>query len=192
MSAIEGATGPCLMWPVSGSPSRKTAVTSAAEFAGNGFHTSLPSHCLTASGSLPPFTWLGENSPSRKSVDWHTQHVAKPTQPMERDQFIYRGGQYDFTPRPPRATIARSAESRCSPLAFLAWLYLVERSSSQCSPRDHCSTQARPPRQGGSFRSKTTTHSKFRCQEQGISGWWDTPKEKYSVKMMPKAKGIDY
>ncbi|KER33376.1 hypothetical protein T265_00696 [Opisthorchis viverrini] len=65
------------MWPLSGSPSRKTAVTSAAEFAGNGFHTSLPSHCLTASGSLPPFTWLCEKSFSRKSVDWHTQHVAR-------------------------------------------------------------------------------------------------------------------
>ncbi|KAG5453930.1 hypothetical protein CSKR_108681 [Clonorchis sinensis] len=31
------------MWPVSGSPSRKTAVTSAAQFAGNGIYTSLPS-----------------------------------------------------------------------------------------------------------------------------------------------------
>ncbi|KAG5450382.1 hypothetical protein CSKR_109414 [Clonorchis sinensis] len=67
-------------------------------------------------------------------------------------------GQYDFTPRPPRSTITRSTGSRCSwsdcsPLAFLAWLHLVERRSSQCSPRDHCSTQARPPRQGGSFRS---------------------------------------
>ncbi|KER23238.1 hypothetical protein T265_08849 [Opisthorchis viverrini] len=41
------------MWSVSGTPSRKTAVTSSAGFAGNGFHTSLPSHCLTASGSLP-------------------------------------------------------------------------------------------------------------------------------------------
>ncbi|KER26554.1 hypothetical protein T265_06198 [Opisthorchis viverrini] len=61
-------------------------------------------------------------------------------------------GQYDFTPRPPRTTITRSAGSRCSrsgcsPLAFLAWLCLVERSSSQSSPRDHCGTQARPPRQ---------------------------------------------
>ncbi|KER27607.1 LOW QUALITY PROTEIN: hypothetical protein T265_13769 [Opisthorchis viverrini] len=67
-------------------------------------------------------------------------------------------GRYDFTPRPPRTTITRSTGSRCSwsgcsPLAFLAWLHLVERSSSQCSPRDHCSTEARPPRQGGSFRS---------------------------------------
>ncbi|KER29238.1 hypothetical protein T265_04086 [Opisthorchis viverrini] len=79
------------MWPVSGSPSRKTAVTSAPEFAGNCFHTSLPSHCLTASGSLPPFTWLCEKSSSRKSVDWHTQHVAKPAQPVQCDQFIYRG-----------------------------------------------------------------------------------------------------
>ncbi|KER27065.1 hypothetical protein T265_05824 [Opisthorchis viverrini] len=55
-----------LVWPVSGFPSRKTEITSAAEFAGNGFHTSLPSHCLTTSGSLPPFTWLCEKSPSRK------------------------------------------------------------------------------------------------------------------------------
>ncbi|KER27490.1 hypothetical protein T265_13776 [Opisthorchis viverrini] len=79
------------MWPVSGSPSRKTAGTSAAEFAGNGFHTSLTSHCLAASDSLPPFTWLGEKSPSRKSVDWHTHHVAEPAQPMQCDQFTYRG-----------------------------------------------------------------------------------------------------
>ncbi|KER25655.1 hypothetical protein T265_14173, partial [Opisthorchis viverrini] len=68
--------------------SRKAAVTSAAEFAGNGFHTSLPSHCLTASGSLPPFTWLCGKSPSSKSVDWHTQHVAKSAQPMQCYQFI--------------------------------------------------------------------------------------------------------
>ncbi|KER22533.1 hypothetical protein T265_09398 [Opisthorchis viverrini] len=47
-----------LMWPVSGSPSRKTAATSAAEFTANGFHTSLPNHSLTASGSLQPFTWF--------------------------------------------------------------------------------------------------------------------------------------
>ncbi|KER20313.1 hypothetical protein T265_11120 [Opisthorchis viverrini] len=63
----------------------------SAEFAGNGLHTSLPSHCLTASGSLPPFTWLCEKSPSWKSVDWHTQHMAKPAQPVQCDQFIYRG-----------------------------------------------------------------------------------------------------
>ncbi|KAG5448510.1 hypothetical protein CSKR_101952 [Clonorchis sinensis] len=56
------------MWSISGSPSRKTAVTSAAEFAGNGFYTSLPSHCLTASGSLPPFTWLCEKNPSRNVI----------------------------------------------------------------------------------------------------------------------------
>ncbi|KER23972.1 hypothetical protein T265_08268 [Opisthorchis viverrini] len=38
--------------------------TSAAEFAGSGFYTSLPSHCLTASGSRPLFTWLcGKNPP---------------------------------------------------------------------------------------------------------------------------------
>ncbi|KER31399.1 hypothetical protein T265_02315 [Opisthorchis viverrini] len=79
------------MWAVSGSPSRRTAMTSAAEFAGNGIHTSLPSHCLIPSGSLPPFTWLCEKSPSRNSVDWHTQHVAKPAQPVQYDQFIYRG-----------------------------------------------------------------------------------------------------
>ncbi|KER27906.1 hypothetical protein T265_05113 [Opisthorchis viverrini] len=64
----------------------------------------------------------------------------------------YKGGQYDFTPRPPRRTITRCSWSGCSSLAFLAWLHLVERSSSQCSSRGHCSTQARPPRQGGSFR----------------------------------------
>ncbi|KAG5446788.1 hypothetical protein CSKR_105541 [Clonorchis sinensis] len=48
-------------------------------------------HCLTASGSFPLFTWLCEKNPSRKSVDWHTEHVAKPAQPMQCDQFIYRG-----------------------------------------------------------------------------------------------------
>ncbi|KER30944.1 hypothetical protein T265_02752 [Opisthorchis viverrini] len=64
--------------PVSGSPSKKAAISNAAEFAGNDFRTSLPSHCLTAFGSLPPFTWLCEEGPSRKLVDWHTQHVAKP------------------------------------------------------------------------------------------------------------------
>ncbi|KER33407.1 hypothetical protein T265_00718 [Opisthorchis viverrini] len=69
--------------------------------------------------------------------------------------FRYLPGQYDFTPRPPRTTITRSAGPRCSPLAFLAWLDLVERSSSQCSPRDDCSTQTRTPRQGGSFRSSS-------------------------------------
>ncbi|KER27250.1 hypothetical protein T265_05654 [Opisthorchis viverrini] len=64
-----------LVWPVSGSPSRKTAVTSAAEFAGNGFYPPLPSHCLTTPGSLSSFTWLWEKSPSRKSVDWHTRNL---------------------------------------------------------------------------------------------------------------------
>ncbi|KER28918.1 LOW QUALITY PROTEIN: hypothetical protein T265_13500 [Opisthorchis viverrini] len=39
-TALKGDKLP-LTWPVSGSPSRKTAATSAAEFAGNGFHTSL-------------------------------------------------------------------------------------------------------------------------------------------------------
>ncbi|KER30012.1 hypothetical protein T265_03491 [Opisthorchis viverrini] len=66
------------------------SATFVAEFAANGFHTSLPSHYLTASGSLPPFAWLCEKSPSRKSVDRHTQHVAKPAQCMQCDQFIYR------------------------------------------------------------------------------------------------------
>ncbi|KER29639.1 hypothetical protein T265_03752 [Opisthorchis viverrini] len=87
-------SGPCLqplIWPESGSPSRKTAMNSAAEFASNGFHTSLPSLSLTASGSLPPFTWLGEKRSLRNSVDWHTRHVAKPAQPKRCDQFIYRG-----------------------------------------------------------------------------------------------------
>ncbi|KAG5443426.1 Forkhead box protein D3-A [Clonorchis sinensis] len=83
------------MWPVSGFPSRKTAVTSAAEFAGTGFYTSLSSHCLAASGSFPLFTWLFEKNPLWKSVDWHTQHVAKPAQPMQYDQFICRGLTWD-------------------------------------------------------------------------------------------------
>ncbi|KAG5442530.1 hypothetical protein CSKR_108725 [Clonorchis sinensis] len=47
---------------------RKTSVTGAAEFAGNGFHTSPQSHCLTVSGLFPPFTWLCEKNPSRNSV----------------------------------------------------------------------------------------------------------------------------
>ncbi|KER25307.1 hypothetical protein T265_07188 [Opisthorchis viverrini] len=34
---------------------------------------------------------LCENSPLRKSADWHTEHVAKPAQPMKCDQFIYPG-----------------------------------------------------------------------------------------------------
>ncbi|KER26006.1 hypothetical protein T265_06642 [Opisthorchis viverrini] len=78
--------------------------------------------------------------------------------PQFRSPMIWgEGGVCDFTPRPPRTTITRSAESRsswsgCSPLAFLAWLHLVERIPSQCSPPDNCSIQARPLRQGGSFR----------------------------------------
>ncbi|GAA47657.1 hypothetical protein CLF_100638 [Clonorchis sinensis] len=64
--------------PVSGSPSRETAVTSATEFADNGFHTSLSSPCLTSSGSFAPFAWLCEKNPTRKSVDGYTEHVAKP------------------------------------------------------------------------------------------------------------------
>ncbi|KAG5450502.1 hypothetical protein CSKR_109091 [Clonorchis sinensis] len=44
-----------------------------------------------------PFLFLGLSlainfpSPSRNSVDWHTEHVVKPTQPVEYDQFIYPG-----------------------------------------------------------------------------------------------------
>ncbi|KAG5448561.1 hypothetical protein CSKR_101996 [Clonorchis sinensis] len=48
---------------------------------------------------------------------------------------------------------SRCSWSDCSALAFLARLRLVERRSSQCSPRDHSNTQARSPGQGGSFRS---------------------------------------
>ncbi|GAA48383.1 microtubule-associated protein RP/EB family [Clonorchis sinensis] len=66
---------------------RETAMTSTAEFAGNGFHTSLP----TSPGSFPTFAWLCEDCHSRKSVDWHMEHVAKPVQPMQCDQFSYRG-----------------------------------------------------------------------------------------------------
>ncbi|KER29181.1 LOW QUALITY PROTEIN: hypothetical protein T265_13420 [Opisthorchis viverrini] len=72
--------------------------------------------------------------------------------------FTLLSGQYDFTPRPHRIMLTRNTESRCSlsdcsPLTFLAWFQLVERLSSQCSPPDHCSTQAQPPRQSGSFQS---------------------------------------
>ncbi|KER29678.1 LOW QUALITY PROTEIN: hypothetical protein T265_13325 [Opisthorchis viverrini] len=63
-------------------------ILSAAEFARNDFHNSLPCHSLTAFGSLPHFTWLCEKNPSRKSVDWHTQHVARPVQTMQCDQLI--------------------------------------------------------------------------------------------------------
>ncbi|KER34003.1 hypothetical protein T265_12477, partial [Opisthorchis viverrini] len=69
----------------------KTAINSAVDIVGDGFYTSLTSHCLTTSGSFLPFTWLCEKNPSRKSVDWHTEHVAKPMQPVECDQFSYRG-----------------------------------------------------------------------------------------------------
>ncbi|KER30977.1 hypothetical protein T265_13062, partial [Opisthorchis viverrini] len=62
---------------------RKIALTSASEFACNGFYTSLPTHCLIACGPLPPFTWLCEKSPLRKSVDWRTQHVANPAPSMQ-------------------------------------------------------------------------------------------------------------
>ncbi|KER19996.1 hypothetical protein T265_11363 [Opisthorchis viverrini] len=41
--------------------------------------------------SFQPLTCLCEKNPSRNSVDWHTQHVAKPIQPMQGDQFTYRG-----------------------------------------------------------------------------------------------------
>ncbi|KAG5445671.1 hypothetical protein CSKR_203283 [Clonorchis sinensis] len=40
------------MGPLWGFLSRKTAVTSAVEIAGSGFYTSLPSHCLTSTGSF--------------------------------------------------------------------------------------------------------------------------------------------
>ncbi|KAG5444570.1 hypothetical protein CSKR_108064 [Clonorchis sinensis] len=65
-------------------------ITSAAEFAGNGFHTSLPSHCMTSPDLLSPFTWLCEKSISRKSIDWYTENVTKPAQTMECDHFICR------------------------------------------------------------------------------------------------------
>ncbi|KAG5446836.1 hypothetical protein CSKR_203630 [Clonorchis sinensis] len=76
------------MCPVSGPPSRETAVTGAAEFAGNGFQTSLPSRCLTSPGSFPFFAWLCEKNRSRKSVDWHKEHVSKPMQPIQCDQIF--------------------------------------------------------------------------------------------------------
>ncbi|KAG5442180.1 hypothetical protein CSKR_104481 [Clonorchis sinensis] len=72
-----------------------------------------------------------------------------------------------FYPKPSCSTITRSAGSCCSwsdcfLLAFLVRLHLVKRSSSQCSPRDHCSTQARPPHQGGSFRSGRHPHERYK------------------------------
>ncbi|KER29360.1 hypothetical protein T265_13390, partial [Opisthorchis viverrini] len=66
--------------------------------------------------------------------------------------------QYDFITGPPPNILNRSTRSRYSwseyfLLAFLAWLDLVERSSGQRNPRDYCSTQAGPPRQGSSLPS---------------------------------------
>ncbi|KAG5451885.1 hypothetical protein CSKR_111260 [Clonorchis sinensis] len=77
------------MCPVSESPSRETAMTSAAEFAGTHFHASLPSHCLVSLGSFRPFAWLCEKNPLRKSVDWYTEHVDKPL--TQCDQSICHG-----------------------------------------------------------------------------------------------------
>ncbi|KAG5441279.1 hypothetical protein CSKR_102493 [Clonorchis sinensis] len=37
------------------------------------------------------FEHLKLENPSKKSVNWHTEHVAKPAQPTRYDQFIYRG-----------------------------------------------------------------------------------------------------
>ncbi|KAG5451207.1 hypothetical protein CSKR_112836 [Clonorchis sinensis] len=57
-----------LMCPASESPSKEAAMTNAAGFGGNGSHTSLSSHCLTSPFSLPPFIWLFQRSPYRKSL----------------------------------------------------------------------------------------------------------------------------
>ncbi|KAG5453486.1 hypothetical protein CSKR_113960 [Clonorchis sinensis] len=54
------------------------AMTNGTELAGNGFHNSLSAHCFTYPASFPLFKWLCEKSSSKKSVDWHTEHVAKP------------------------------------------------------------------------------------------------------------------
>ncbi|KER25352.1 hypothetical protein T265_07154 [Opisthorchis viverrini] len=112
-----------------GFPSGKTPMTSEAEFAGSGLYTSLPSHCLTASGSLPPFKWLCKKSPSRNLVDWHAQHVAKPAQPMQCDQFIYRG--YSLEPEldrvlnTPNKLSIRDAEA-FDPVQHLTLLHKLE------------------------------------------------------------------
>ncbi|KAG5446985.1 hypothetical protein CSKR_102387 [Clonorchis sinensis] len=51
-------------------------------------------------GNIPQILeWLCEKSPSKTSVNWHTEHVTKPAQPMESDQYIRRGRLY------PRKTI---------------------------------------------------------------------------------------
>ncbi|KAG5452514.1 hypothetical protein CSKR_103319 [Clonorchis sinensis] len=84
------------MCPVLDSPSRETTMTSPAEFTGSGFHTTLPSDCLTSSGLFPSFAWLCEKNPSRKLVNWHTKNVAKPVQPVECDQFIYRADECTY------------------------------------------------------------------------------------------------
>ncbi|KAG5448458.1 hypothetical protein CSKR_101900, partial [Clonorchis sinensis] len=50
----------------------------------------------------------------------------------ESPSHSYCRGQYEFIPRVPRNTISRCTGSHWSlPLAFLAWLLLVERSFSQ-------------------------------------------------------------
>ncbi|KAG5454228.1 hypothetical protein CSKR_111777 [Clonorchis sinensis] len=64
VSAIGDATELCL------TRSRESVMTSAAEFAGNGFHASLPSHCLVTTGLFPPFAWLYEKDSSEKRLKW--------------------------------------------------------------------------------------------------------------------------
>ncbi|GAA48097.1 opioid-binding protein/cell adhesion molecule [Clonorchis sinensis] len=82
-----------------GSLSWKTVMTSATAFAGDGFHTSLPSRRLTIPGSFSPFTWLCEKSPSGKSVDWHTKHMTKLTQVDRWTQYFEQ--QFSWPPAAP-------------------------------------------------------------------------------------------
>ncbi|KAG5447177.1 hypothetical protein CSKR_106421 [Clonorchis sinensis] len=86
------------LWcPVSGSPFRETAIANTGVFAGSGFRISLSSHCLASCGSFPPFALLSKKSSSRKSVDWHAEHVTKSEKPIECDQFIDHGHSRHFT-----------------------------------------------------------------------------------------------
>ncbi|GAA53138.1 prominin [Clonorchis sinensis] len=45
----------------------------------------------TYASSFLAFVWFCKDGFSRKSVDWHTEHVTKPSQLGECDQFVYRG-----------------------------------------------------------------------------------------------------
>ncbi|KER33057.1 hypothetical protein T265_00961 [Opisthorchis viverrini] len=84
--------------------SMKTAMTSAAEFSGDGLCTSLPIHCLTASGSPPPFTIYRRSSLSHanhiklltgpSSEEFQDVHRSFPDECLQLDRVLMRTGHY--------------------------------------------------------------------------------------------------